>query len=125
MKQQNFSISKRIQSFKYAFNGLSILLREEHNSRVHFSAAICVCIAGLVFKISGYEWVVIVLCISSVIAMEIINSAIENLCDFVTQEKNDQIMKIKDLAAAAVLITAMGAIIVGLIIFGPKILNLL
>ena len=125
MKQQNFSISKRVQSFKYAFNGLSILLREEHNSRVHFFVAICVCIAGFIFKITGYEWVAIVLCISSVIAMEIINSALENLCDFVTYEKHDQIMKIKDLAAAAVLITAIGATIAGFIIFGPKILNLL
>ncbi|MDR0506055.1 MAG: diacylglycerol kinase family protein [Dysgonamonadaceae bacterium] len=119
-KDQAFSIVKRLNSFKYAFNGLKILIKEEHNSRIHLFAAIIAIISGFIFHISEYEWIAVILCIAAVFALEIINSAVENIADFVSPEKHDKIKKIKDLSAAAVLIVAVASTITGLIIFLPK-----
>ena len=124
MKQENFSWKKRLKSFKYAFNGLKILIREEHNARIHIVIAICVLVAGLVFEISGSEWIAVTLCIGMVIGLEMINSAIENLADFVLPEQHDRIKKVKDLAAGAVLFVAVVAVVVGLIVFVPKFLGI-
>ena len=121
MKQQKFSILNRFKSFKYAFNGIKILLKEEHNARIHFFALILVVIAGAIFKISLPEWISIIIVSGIVISAEIFNSAIENIADFISPEKNDQIKRIKDLAAAAVLFGSSVAIIVGLLIFIPNI----
>ncbi len=124
MRNQKFSIRKRIESFEFAFNGLKILIREEHNSWIHLFAVFCVIIAGVFFKISVSEWIYVVFAFGFVIAMEIVNSAIENIADFVSPERHEMIKKIKDLSAAAVLISAITAFIIGLIIFLPKILEL-
>lgn len=124
MKQQKFSIPNRFKSFKYAFNGIKILFKEEHNARIHFFVLVLVIIAGAVFKISLPEWISIIIIIivsGIVISAEIFNSAIENIADFISPEKNDQIKRIKDLAAAAVLFGSTVAVIVGLLIFIPKI----
>lgn len=125
MQDEKFSIKKRIHSFKHAWNGLRILIKEEHNARVHIFAAIIIIISGLLLKISNSEWIAIVFAIGIVISLEIVNSAIENIADFVSPEKHERIKTIKDLAAAAVLIGALSALTIGLIIFVPKLLNLL
>ena len=91
MKQQGFSIHKRFKSFVYAFNGLKILINEEHNSRIHLVAAIVVVIAGYFFKLSALEWMAVVFANGLVIVLEIINSAIENMADFISPGINDQI----------------------------------
>jgi diacylglycerol kinase len=122
MKQEKFSIKKRLLSFPYAFNGLRILFREEHNSRIHLLAAIIAIIAGFIFNISALEWIAIILSIGMVFAFEILNSALENLADFASPGKNDLIKKAKDLSAAAVLVSAIAALTVGIIVFLPKIL---
>jgi len=122
MQQENFSIKKRLQSFKYALNGLKILIIEEHNSRIHLFTAIIVIILGFLLKISSSEWLAVSFAIGFVITSEIINSAIENIADFVSPDKNDLIKKVKDLAAAAVLISAITALAIGIIIFLPKII---
>ncbi len=124
MKQQRFSISKRLKSFKYAFNGLRILIKEEHNARIHLFATICVIIAGLFFNISMNEWIGVIFSIGLVFSLEIINSSIENIADFISPERHEMIKKIKDLSASGVLISAITALIIGLIIFIPKILKL-
>jgi diacylglycerol kinase len=124
MKQQRFSISKRLKSFKYAFNGLRILIKEEHNARIHLFATICVIIAGLFFNISMNEWIGVIFSIGLVFSLEIINSSIENIADFISPEKHEMIKKIKDLSASGVLISAITALIIGMIIFIPKILKL-
>ena len=121
MKPQKFSISSRIRSFGYAFNGLKILFKEEHNSRIQLLAAIAAVIAGFVFNISPTDWIAIIFAIGFVLAMEAINSAIEGLADFVSPEKHDMIKKVKDLSAAGVLISALTALVIGLIVFLPKI----
>lgn len=124
MKQERFSIRKRTKSVGFAFNGLKILIREEHNSRIHLIAAISVVIAGFYLKISTFEWIAIIFAIGLVVALEIINSAIEHIANFVSLEKHDTIKKIKDLSAAGVLVTAITALIIGLIVFIPKIIDL-
>ena len=121
MKQKKLSYKRRLKSFQYAFNGLKICVREEYNARIHVFITVCVLAAGLVFKISYSEWVAVVLCIGMVIALEIINSAIENFADFIFPEQHERIKKIKDLAAGAVLVGVLTAVTVGLIVFLPKI----
>lgn len=120
MKNKNFSISKRVKSFKHAFNGLFILIQEEHNSRIHLLAMLIAIILGFIFEIQSFEWFGVILSIGLVIAMEAINSAIENLADFCTEEKHELIKKTKDLAAAGVLWSSIAALIIGLIIFVPR-----
>lgn len=121
MKEQRFSLSERLRSFKYAINGLRILIKEEHNSRIHLFASICVIIAGLILKVSAHEWIAIIFSIGLVISLELINSSIENIADFISPERHEMIKKIKDLSAAGVLIGAIAAFTIGLIIFIPKI----
>ena len=124
MGQEKFSIKKRVQSFGYAFNGLRILLREEHNARIHLVGGIIAVFAGFYFGLSTNEWIAIVLVIGLVISLEIINSSIENIADFISPDQHEMIKKIKDLSASAVLIGAITALIIGMIIFIPKILTL-
>lgn len=124
MKNQPFSIAKRLKSFVYAFNGFKVLIKEEHNARIHLVATLLTIGLGAWLEISLSEWIAIIFAIGFVFAMEIVNSAIETLADFVTTEKHETIKKAKDLAASAVLMSAICALIIGLIIFIPKILKL-
>jgi len=121
MNPQKFSIKKRLKSFPHAFNGFKIALKEEHNMRIHLVATLCVLAFGIIFDINKYEWIAIIFAIGFVFTMELINSAIENVADFVSLEKHDTIKKIKDLSAAAVLVSAIVAVFIGLIVFLPKI----
>lgn len=122
---KKFSSKRRLQSFSYAFNGLKILFKEEHNARIHLVITIAVIAAGIFFRISPIEWIVVCALISLVLAMEIVNSAIENLCDYVNPKHSESIKKTKDLAAAAVLIVAIASATAGFILFMPKLSQLL
>jgi undecaprenol kinase/diacylglycerol kinase (ATP) len=124
MNSNPFSFSKRFHSFKYAFNGLIILIREEHNARIHLIAAVLAIILGFVLEISLTEWISIIFAIGLVVSLEIINSAIENIADYISPENNKQIKRIKDLAAAGVLVGAIASVCIGLIIFLPKIIKI-
>jgi diacylglycerol kinase (ATP) len=124
MKQQKFSIKKRLKSFTYAFNGIRILFKNEHNMWIHFLAATCVVTAGFVFQISSFEWLAVILAIGFVFSAEAINSSIEQLSDFVSPEKHTMIKAVKDISAASVLISAITAFAVGVIVFAPKIILL-
>ena len=115
---------KRLKSFSYAFSGLKTALIKEHNARIHLVAAVMALGCAAYFRISCYEWIAVVFAIGFVFAMELFNSAIENMADFVTQERHDTIRKVKDLSAAAVLASALAALVVGLIVFLPKICKL-
>lgn len=121
---QKFSVKNRLKSFKYAFNGLKTLLKEEHNARIHLLATIFVVFLGFILSISFLEWIAVIFAIGMVFALEILNAAIENLSDFVSAEKHEMIGKIKDLGAAAVLVGAISAFLVGIIIFVPKIISI-
>ena len=123
-EQQRFSLSRRLESFKYAFQGLYTLFREEHNAWIHLFAAVCAVAAGALFRISVYEWIAVIFAIGIVFAAESLNSAIEHLADHISPEKNEMIGKIKDLAAAGVLVAALTALVIGLIIFLPRIVEM-
>lgn len=125
MKNNKFSIKKRALSFKYAFNGIRLLLLEEHNSRIHAVAAIVAIGAGIIFKILILEWIALSFAIGFVFVVEIINSSIENTADLISLEKSDKIKRIKDLSAAAVLISSLSALVIGGLIFIPKIVSLI
>ena len=124
MANQKFSLKKRLKSFQYDINGLKVLVRNEHNSRIHTVAMIGAIILGIILKISNIEWIAIVIVIGFVFSIEIINSAIEYLADFVSPDYNEIIKIVKDLSAAAVLISSIVSLIVGIIIFIPKIIEL-
>ena len=124
MNNEKFSVRKRIKSFSYAFAGLRVLFREEHNSRIHAVAAVLAVAMGFLFRISPMEWIAVAIVIGMVFAAEIINSSIERTADFVKAERDDRKRDIKDLGAAAVLVCAIAAAVVGIIIFLPKIIAL-
>ncbi len=122
MKSEKFSISQRIKSFQYAFNGLKLLFLEEHNSRIHLFSTFFVVLFGFLLDISNLEWIALVFAIGFVISTEIINTSIEKIADFISPGIDGRIETIKDLSAAAVLVSAIMAIVVGLIVFLPKML---
>ena len=124
MNNEKFSVRKRIKSFSYAFAGLKVLFREEHNARIHAAAAVLAVAMGFLFRISPMEWIAVAIVIGMVFAAEIINSSIERTADFVKAERDDRKRDIKDLGAAAVLVCAIAAAVVGIIIFIPKIIAL-
>ena len=125
MKTKKFKPTERIKSFGHAFNGLRILLKFEHNSRIHLVLTVLAIILSFALDINTQEFLIILLVIGAVFTTEIFNSVTEYICNFVSPEYNEIIKKIKDLSAAAVLISAATAAIAGIIIFLPKIIGLL
>jgi diacylglycerol kinase len=115
-----FTILKSIKSFKFAFRGLFLLYRDEHNIRIHLFIAILTIILGFVIKISMNEWLLVILCIGLVLTAEAMNSAVEKLVDKISPVQDTQAGIIKDLAAAGVLLAAIAAAAIGFIIFIPK-----
>ena len=101
------------------------MLQEEHNSRIHLIAACLAVILGWWLKISLLEWALLSVAIGSVFSSELFNSALENFADYISPEKQERIGKIKDLSAAAVLVSAIAAFAIGCLIFLPKILAIL
>ena len=108
-------------SFKYAFQGIEEAWKTEQNLKIHFMIMALVIIAGFIFKISLMEWMVCLLLFAIVISLELINTAIETTVDIAMPEINEKAKYAKDIAAGAVLFSAMISIIIGLIIFLPKI----
>lgn len=93
MKNSGFTFRKRLASFRYAFNGIRLLIQKEHNAWIHCFAAICVVIAGFFFGLSQTEWIAVVIVIGAVLSAEAINSSIESLADLVSPEYNEIIKK--------------------------------
>ena len=118
-------IRKRITSFRYAFQGIATLFRETPNAAIHLVMAVFAILLGLFFPISATEWLAVIIVIGLVFALEAVNTSIETLSDFVTKERNESIKKVKDLAAAGVLMATIAALAVGILIFLPKIIELL
>jgi diacylglycerol kinase len=125
MTPNKFSLKSRLGSFRFAVNGLLLLLKNEHNSRIHLLAAIIAIVMGIIMKIDHYEWSLLIIVIGAVFLTELLNSSIESLADLIDPEFNELIMRAKDYSAAAVLISAIVAIVVGGLIFIPKFLDLI
>ena len=115
-RKKKFSIEERLKSFRYAANGLRLLVEQEHNARIHAVVTIMVLALGVVLDFDSTEWVAVLIVISVVLITETLNTAIERLCDLFFPEYNQAVKEIKDLAAGAVLIASAVAVIVGLIV---------
>ncbi len=113
---------KRFKSFGYAFNGLKVLFREEHNARIHLFFTCIVLVFLLLFSFTLVEYGLLAIAIGSVFAAELFNSALENLADHLSPERHENIKRVKDLSAAAVLVCALTAFAIGCLILIPKIL---
>lgn len=120
MNKNFFSIRTWLSRFGYAINGLKFSFAAEHSIWLHLSATLLVIMLAIIKDISIVEAVMLTFTIGSVWAAELFNTAIEKLADKVCADYNTQIKIIKDLAAAAVLVTSLTALITGLIIFIPK-----
>lgn len=118
------SIKKRAKSFKYAFDGISYMVKSQHNAWIHLTLMVFVIFAGVALDVSFTEWCFLIFAIGFVLAAEAFNTAIEELTNLVSPKYNQQAGKVKDVAAGAVLITAIVAALVGFIIFIPKIIHL-
>lgn len=118
MKNKNL-----IDSFKHAFEGIRVAIKSERNLQIHIVIMFLVIIIGIILKISVVEWFVCLLLFGGVISLEMINTAIETTVDLITMEKNSKAKLAKDASAGAVLVMAIVSVIIGLIIFVPKILE--
>lgn len=118
-------LKARIKSFVYAGKGVKFFFKSQPNARIHAFAAVLAVGFGFLLKISDLEWVSIMMVIGAVLVTEAINTALEELVNFVSPEYNPKAGIIKDVAAGAVLLAATTALGVGLIIFLPKIIELL
>jgi diacylglycerol kinase len=114
---------KLIRSFGYAWAGLKSCFQSEANFRIHSVLAIVALLFSIVLNISTMEWIAVCFCIAFVITMEMLNTAIEKLCDVVHKEVHPGIKKVKDIAAGAVLVAAFFSLITGAVIFLPKIIQ--
>jgi len=124
MSKKNYWL-KRKRSFQYAFKGLKFFVTTEPNALIHLAFTLFVIIAGFFFNISVTEWSLLFICCALVLGSEAFNTAIEKLADIILPEQNTNIGLVKDIAAAAVLITSLFAATVGLLIFLPKLFTLL
>ncbi len=113
-----------IRSFGFAFAGIGQMVRSERNAQIHFLAAVLVAIGGVLFRVSLQEWIALVLSITLVLALEAINSALEALVDLASPHYHPLAKRAKDIGAGSVLIAAIGAAIVGCLVFLPKLLAL-
>ncbi|NVN96189.1 MAG: diacylglycerol kinase family protein [Bacteroidetes bacterium] len=123
--KKSFQLKNRLKSFIYAFKGVKFVFLSQHNMWIHIVLAFIAVTLGFVLGINIFEWVAVIFSIGFVLSMEIFNSAIETLVDLTSPNYNEKAGKIKDMAAGAVLISAITTAIIGAIIFIPKILNFL
>ncbi len=117
-------LSARLRSFGHAFRGLKVLLQTQHNARIHALATVLAVAAGALLGISPAEWALIALAVVCVWASEALNTSIESVVDLVSPELHPLAAKAKDVAAGAVLVAAIGSVIVGVLVFGPHMLKL-
>ncbi len=120
MKQKTLSLQSRISSFGFAFRGIFKFFQQEPNAWIHLAATTCVFIAAVYFDVSNSEMIALIIVSAFVWVAEIFNTVIERIMDFISVKKEPEIAFIKDLAAGAVLISAITAIVVGAIVFIPK-----
>lgn len=113
---------KLINSFKYAIEGLVSSFKTERNMKIHVLAMVIVLALAIYLKLNLVEWCFITIAISLVIGAELFNTAIETIVDMISPDKNSKAKLAKDISAAAVLALSIGAAIIGMIIFIPKII---
>jgi diacylglycerol kinase len=111
-------MKKFLNSFVYAARGIATAIRDQQNLKIHLLVSIAVVAAGFYFDITNTEWCIVLLTIALVIALEMINSSLENITDLASPDYHPLAGKAKDIAAGAVLFAAVIAVIVGVLVFG-------
>lgn len=124
-EREPFSWAARARSFGFAFRGVVTLLATQHNAWIHAAATVVVVALGVALGVSRLEWALLIFAIALVWTAEGLNTALEWLCDVAAPEYNPLVKKAKDVAAAAVLLAAIGSALIGLLVFGPRLLVLL
>lgn len=119
---ERFSVAARIRSFRFALRGIWTTLATQHNAWIHAAATLAAVGLGFALGIDRGEWLAVVLAIMAVWTAEALNTAFEALCNVTSPEFHPLVARAKDVAAGAVLISAIGAAVIGLIVFGPKLL---
>ena len=115
-----FTFTGRLRSIHFALRGIRLMLVSQHNAWVHAAATVAVCAAGFAFRVTRGEWCWLIVAMMAVWTAEALNTAFEFLCDVASPEFHPGVEKAKDVAAGAVLISAIGAVVIGLLIFGPR-----
>lgn len=123
MKPQEFSVRSRLRSFRFAWDGIASFFEREHNAWLHFMATIAVFTTAVLVGVSKSESLALVFAIGLVWVAEMFNTCIERVMDFVSEQKLPEIKFIKDLAAGAVLTASITALIIGALVFIPKLIN--
>lgn len=121
--EKPFRVGDRARSFRFAFRGLWTMLKSQHNAWIHLVATVLVITIGFVLSLTVHEWGLVVLAIMAVWTAEAINTAFEFLADVASPEFHPLVEKAKDVAAGAVLLTAMGSLIIAALIVGPRLLS--
>lgn len=116
----NEAKKKKLIGFSFAFQGLWEVLKTERNFRIHLSVSAIVVLAGLLLDLAAWEWVAVITIMAMVIILEMINSVIERIMDFLSPEQHPLVGEIKDISAGAVLVAALASVIIACIIFLPK-----
>lgn len=111
------------QGFGFALKGIALAWREETHFRIEVCAAFAVLLLAFLFDVSAVEWLILVLTSTFVLAVEVLNTALEQFCNMVKADLDPHVEKIKDLAAAAVLIASIGAAFIGITIFAPRVIS--
>jgi diacylglycerol kinase len=117
------SFRRLFKSFQYAFKGLIKTYQEEQNLKVQMFIGLIVLITAWSFKVTNIEWCLLIFVISLVLLMELANSAVERVTDVLKPRINNYVKEIKDIMAAAVMLASISAVIVGIVIFWPHLLN--
>lgn len=112
--------TKFLDSFYYAFEGIIQGSKQERNFRFHLFATVVVVFAGVLSHLSMLEWIVLILCISGMLSLELVNSALERVVDLASPEIQPLAKQAKDMSAGAVLVFACASAIIGILIFLPK-----
>lgn len=121
--RQRFTLKQRVASFRFAFAGLGHIFRTQHNAWIHASITLAVVLLAFWLQTPLSEWAILVLAMMVVWVAEFVNTAIEAAVDLSTNEDHPAAGIAKDVAAGSVLVAAFGAIIVGLLILGPRLLT--
>ena len=116
----SFSWKARLKSFVYAWEGVVCFFKREHNAQIHLAATVLVLVLSVTLGVNTWEAIAVVFSIAFVWITEMINTSIEKAMDFISTEKHPQIKQVKDIAAGAVLVASIAAVIIGCLIFIPK-----
>jgi diacylglycerol kinase len=122
-QQASFSIKARLKSFRYACEGLNAFFASQHNAIIHLVLTIVAFIAAIFYNVSKTELMAVIIVSALVWSAELFNTAVEKLVDLVSKDFDPRIKFIKDVSAAAVLLSAIAALLTGAIIFIPKLLQ--